>query len=230
MLKIKASQSQDIYGFIHIGKMNDWERIFNSLLKNIQDSGLFSATKEIYIGVSGDTTFDTPQGTKLAICNPKIKDGEVETLKFLHEMSKKVNGNFWYVHTKGSRWTKESHESKCAESWRNYMEYFVIKNWSNCVKALKTHDACGVEWSPSEWNGKMLFSGNFWWARSDYISSIKTPMVEYDPYDEYRYKAEFLIGKNNPKVKNFFTAQPPTGNLYGIVLNPKIYQKQVQLY
>ena len=221
-------ENEDIYGFIHVGVMNDWKRILDSQVKSLKSSGLMSNTKKIYVSGSGDR-IDIPQGMELGVWNQELKEGEVETMKFIHRMSKALSGNFWYIHTKGARWEIDSRESKCADTWREYMQYFVIRHWKDCVDALKTHDVCGVEYTESEWALKMdfqkkfIFSGNFWWARSDYIKSIANPIIDENPYNEYRYKAEFFIVQGNPKVKNFFQLHP-TGNLYGKLITPKSYK------
>jgi hypothetical protein len=223
-----SKESRDIYGFIHVGVMNDWKRILDSQIESLKSSGLMLQTKKIYVSGAGDM-IDLPEGMELGVWTSNLKEGEVETMKFIHCMSKEVSGNFWYIHTKGARWEIGSHESKCADSWREYMQYFVIRRWKHCVDALKTHDVCGVEYTESQWALKMdfikkfIFSGNFWWARSDYIESIVDPIISENPYDEYRYKAEFFIVQGNPKIKNFHQLHP-TGDLYGILIQPKLYK------
>lgn len=219
---------EDIYGFIHVGVMNDWRRILDSQIFAIKSSGLMSQTKKIYVSGAGDM-IDTPKGMELGVWTSNLKEGEVETMRFIHRMSKEISGNFWYIHTKGARWEIGSHESKCADSWREYMQYFVIYGWKNCVESLRNHDVCGVEYARSEWfPEKFIFSGNFWWARSNYIKSIIKPIIDETPYDEYRFKAEFFLSQGNPKVKNFHQLAM-TGNLYGKIINPKVYSSNFKL-
>jgi len=223
MLKLKKKTS-DIYGFIHIGVMNDWQQILQNEMEAIHASGLFQETNTIFVGISGEKV-SIPRGTKLAVHNPTLKAGENETIKFLHSMSKVLkNAKFWYIHTKGARWQAGTGEAKNSESWRKYMQFFIIDNWRDCTQALETHDVCGVEWTKSGWNNTYIFSGNFWWATSSYLSKIDKPLVPYNPYGGERFKAEFFVSLANPKTKNFISLNPPgDGNLYGRFIEPRIY-------
>lgn len=234
MLKITSNKyyarkphDPKIYGFIHVGVMNDWERILNEEIEALQSSELMMHTEEIYVGVSGEK-IKVPHGMKLGVWNPRIEEGENETMKFIHQKSKILNGNFWYIHTKGARWKIETREKKNADSWRKYMEYFIIHKWRDCIKALKNHDACGVEWTPSDALPKKIFSGNFWWANSNYIRSITKPLIDEIPYDGVRYKAEFFITQGNPKIKNFHQLSLD-GNLYEKLIDPKVYRNNVKI-
>lgn len=227
MLRTKKTPNKfsKIYGFIHIGVMNGWQEIIEDEMRSIHNSGLFAATNTIFVGISGEKVL-IPFGTKLAIHNPELEEGENETIKFLHQKSKEIeDANFWYIHTKGASKPVETDEAINAESWRKYMQFFVIENWQDCIEALKTYDACGVEWAASEWNQTYIFSGNFWWATSSYLSKIKDPLVDFDPYGEKRFKAEFFISLANPLVKTFHSIEPMTGNLYGKYINQSQYQK-----
>jgi hypothetical protein len=221
MLKIKK-KSSDIYGFIHIGVMNGWKEILEDEMAAIHNSGLFKETKAIFVGISGKKV-SVPFGTQLAVHNPKIEDGENETIKFLHAKSKELeDAKFWYIHTKGARWKMRSKEAINSKSWRKYMQFFIIDHWRDCVKTLEEYDACGVEWSKSRY-GPYIFSGNFWWATSNYLRKIDKPLVDYTPYGNNRFKAEFFISLANPKVKTFHIINSYNGNLYGKFIKPSEY-------
>lgn len=166
-----------------------------------------------------------PHGTKLAVHNPRIEHGENETIRFLHTKSKEFkNAKFWYIHTKGARWRVGTQEAINSQSWRKYMQFFIIEHWQNCVKSLETHDACGVEWTRSRWKGNYIFSGNFWWATSNYLSKIENPIINDRPFGHDRLKAEFFISLANPYVEVFHTLNYG-GNLYGKFISPSQYHK-----
>jgi len=93
--------------------------------------------------------------------------------------------------------TDFNHLKNCVNDWREYMEYFIIDKFDSCLFLLsKDYDACGVNLvdDPS-WH----FSGNFWWAKSDYIK--KLPAI--DSLDrEFRWNAELWIGAAGGKLKS----------------------------
>jgi len=71
------------------------------------------------------------------------------------------------------------------------LEYFVIDNWKDCVEYLNTYDCVGAEMNfvgPTLWsNGGItkndpipFFAGNFWWANSFYINTIRDRYIMSD--------------------------------------------------
>lgn len=56
------------------------------------------------------------------------------------------------------------------EDSRALMQYHVIENHSACISSLRMFDVCGVNWKEDPWPH---FSGNFWWARSEYVASLR---------------------------------------------------------
>ena len=53
------------------------------------------------------------------------------------------------------------------DDWRNFMNWSVIEQWKQCVEALKECDAVGPNLDMEPW---VHFSGNFWWAKSEWIA------------------------------------------------------------
>ncbi len=211
-----------IYGFIHIGVLGRWKEILLSQIKLLNDSKLTDKTNKIFVGISGNHALVDclPDEFKICSIDPILENGEISTLKCLYDMSFKLNNSkIWYIHTKAARYNTELGQL-CADSWRNYMQHFVINKHEDCINALDNHDLAGVEWR------KNFFAGNFWWANSNYISKIKNPLnrndvdllsplnnINLDWFDfinkkiaRKRFLAEFnFIGKENPIVKNFYS-------------------------
>ena len=99
----------------------------------------------------------------------------------------------WYIHTKGVTAPNNPNQ----RDWRKYMEYFTIERYEDCIKALETYDVCGVNWHPPLWDVKNYhFSGNFWWARAEYIKNLPPINLDGD-----RHEAESFLGYGNPRVK-----------------------------
>jgi hypothetical protein len=222
---------KDIYGFIHIAVMGDyWESIINDQLNSIVNSGLKEASKKIFACVVGSKEVPVLQDVEIIDRSFYVKLGELFTLRQLKKFCDlNSDCNVWYIHTKGA-----SYYNFNQTCWRKYMEYFVIENWRDCIKALETHDVCGVEWEKFDpernkvgwgWdNGKPLedaFSGNFWWATSNYIQKLPENVADHD---KDRWKAEYhFIGEASPKVKCFHNAYM---NLYENAIVESMYKKK----
>lgn len=142
---------------------------------------------------------------ELCSVDPILSNGENTTLKQLHKITKEHipdKSKIWYIHTKAARHQKNKFEALCGDSWRNYMQYFIIERHEDCIQALNNHDVAGIEWHFDH------FAGNFWWATSNYIKRIEKP-VEGNNAMGIRFLAEFnFINNNSPIVKNFYSLNP----------------------
>lgn len=98
-----------------------------------------------------------------------------------------------YHHAKGS-----ASENLCVQEWRELMTYFCVERWQGAASIiLSGYDACGVNWRP--YGEHPHFSGNFWWASSDYIASLPDPLSPhyYKAEGDCRMRYEFWIGLGN---------------------------------
>ena len=135
--------------------------------------------------------------------NPKVEvvvysenREELSTLKWIRDYAKDNPGDYiLYFHTKSI-----TNQNAATEDWRRYMEYFAIERWKDCVAKLEEgYDCCGVMWNTNTPIGVWPhFSGNIWWATTDYINTLNHEYLE----KEWRYYNEFWIG-SNPNVKQF---------------------------
>jgi hypothetical protein len=213
----------NINGFYHIGSMGRWQSIYENQVQLLKSSGLLDITENVYIGVSGPMPeIDLFPKAKIIVHNEKLEEGENQTLRKMYEMCQTIEPcKIWYIHTKGaSRKTVDN-----TDSWRKYLEYFVITKHKNCIESLDEYDACGAEWRKH--HDRSLFVGNFWWANSSYIKSLENILAGYLPTGSgERHHAEYnFISKNNPKVKNFFDSKI---NLYDERLDPSVYVDKKQ--
>lgn len=139
---------------------------------------------------------------------------ELSTLNELKNYCNKSNESFkvLYLHHKGaSRLRTRKHAN--ITDWRNYMMYFNVDLWQDCVSALDLgYDTAGVEWTENPKFPKH-YSGNFWWATADYIRSLPDIVRPRDRHfinqsqfglkEHYRFDAEAWIGLANPHAKSF---------------------------
>jgi hypothetical protein len=110
--------------------------------------------------------------------------------------------NLLYLHSKGVN------GNPFARSWRDYMEYFCIENWRECVSGLgDEYDTCGVDFYGPNDHGNYHYSGNFWWATSDYIKTLdgQTHAAYVQKYGRFS-EEQFICSNVNARHKNWHTA------------------------
>lgn len=206
--ELLVKKHSKIYGFMHIALMGNWREIVSEQLDLIKKSGLFNNSK-IFACIVGDhqnESLDLLDGIEILQKDNNLELFEFITLKQLIKFCKiNVDSKIWYIHTKGvARPDVREQENH----WRQYMQYFVIEKWQQCVEALNSHDVCGAEWFYAKFpdsKESSHFSGNFWWANSNYINTLD----EIETSD--RFDAERFIGSGHPKVKCFHNSYE---NLY----------------
>ena len=187
-----------------------WKLMVDEQLKRIYRSGILDKAR-FYCAINGK------QGPRIAefvslydwvrVLEVSDTDDHYEgfTLKHLYEeCTYNPNIKVLYFHTKGA-----TRDELCVQSWRLMMEYFVIDKWEECIKYLDTYTSVGVQMcrvGPSiypdgtiqEENPTIVYAGNFWWANSSYINTLRTKYLD----DDCRYAVEKWIGDSdisNPK-------------------------------
>lgn len=201
-------------------------------------SGLYQACDKLYIGVV-DTPDKRPANgidwvkdfwkfssskennetrSKVEIVVYPDNKEEANTLKWVKDYSVNNPDDYvLYFHTKGI-----THYTPATESWRKYMEYFVIENWKDCIVKLdEGHDCCGVRWHTNTFMGKFPhFSGGMWWAKTSYINTLNHEYLDLP----IRFYREFWIG-SNPNVKQFVFHDNGV-NPYAVVYDRSNYEKK----
>jgi hypothetical protein len=193
-----------IYGFIHIMAVNDYQDIVNSFVKDIMNSGLYDKCKEIQLGVLGefDETYFSklPKKFKVKYKSSNVLEYEFPTLNLLYQKCLLEDCKVFYIHTKGVSVKDKRYRERC-NGWRKYMEYFIVGKHKDCIKYLEEYDAVGCE--HITFRVFVIFSGNFWWAKSDYIKKLR-PI--YSLNIKGRGEAESWLLNNNidKKVKEIY--------------------------
>lgn len=196
--EIQQAESQiQLHVFIHVCTMGHWEEVLSRQLSRIFASGLYAECKSISLGVlgQGDMKRFLREYRKIKVLfqDPEVKLYERPTLLRLHALcsAKGEKACVLYLHTKG---VSHPPDRNPVTDWTKFMEYFTIDSWRDCVRVLteERFDICGVNWGerPSP-----HFSGNFWWARGDYVRTLPAYIGPgyVDP--------EMWIGQNSPNFK-----------------------------
>lgn len=198
------------YCYIHVCVISKGLFILKELLDMILKSDLYEqliCISIVLLGNVNNTIINNieryDKKIKVIYTNENIRLYEYPTLKCLYDFSKEDNqhSNILYMHTKGVNkpYLKGEH------AWRKYMSYFMITKSSNCLKQLKnSYDTVGCNLKKPNSNIKHLhYSGNFWWAKTDYIKTLIDPnlflsdkkyYIEQNKID--RFHAEWWLMKN----------------------------------
>lgn len=192
-----ARGESKVYGFMHIATHGPWKEVVREQLELIRSSGLHERMTRLFIGIVGPESgpFEAPDPKIEIIHRSESLDRyEFPTLEYLHAFCKSHEGLVFYVHTKGVFRCNEG-----TTDWRRYMEYFIIERHADCIRALQSRPVCGVNWQEVPWPH---FSGNFWWARSEYLAAlppIEAQSVEVEDWDvTTRHKCERWIASGEP--------------------------------
>ena len=216
--------------FIHLYQFGDWKNIYTDQITKLQESGLLDAASFVFLGVNGSE--DLPiKNDKIRVFRNDIygiESAETYTLKALYDYSfLKDDVNVLYLHAKGVTWSnsetfdhsvntdigvftkKQIYDN--TQHWRNYLEFFLIKNWQICVDLLNSHDVVGTELNQNSYFGgfgickKQHYGGNMWWSNTEYIKKLDVNFV-INNLMIGRYAHELWICTKNPKTYCFYNS------------------------
>ena len=135
---------------------------------------------------------------------------EVPTINKVRDFSKEnPNSKILYLHTKGTGHPKDAQN---INDWIDMMLYFLVDRYPVALHALKDHEIAGCNYHTYDsCRAPPHFSGNFWWAKTDYLATL--PDCGPNKFD-----AEFWLHINSPKFKclhdtggmnHYFNVYPP---------------------
>jgi hypothetical protein len=142
----------------------------------------------INIGISIE--LDRYAGQKIHVINLSNNQllSETRTANILHRFCKgNPDKNILYLHTKGISYDINDPDGKRKniDDWRNMMLFFMVERGSQCIRLLEDYDTAGCNYLTTP---EHHYSGNFWWATSNYINLLK-PIQNV----HVRHAAEFWI-------------------------------------
>jgi hypothetical protein len=199
--------------FYHIYQFGNWASLVEEQLDTLFSSGLVDVSEFVHVCINGNKQIHIEHPKISVSLNPEPWTEETPTLLSLRDFCSKNSGwKVLYFHTKGI--TRPSPE---VTDWRKVMEYFCIEQWQRCLEALDTHDAVGCLFVDDCYYGFYPhYSGNFWWANSDYIARLDDNYL----VGGIRQNREFWIGSGQGSLFSFHT----TGlNHYAVTYPRQLY-------
>ncbi len=182
--------------FIHSCTINNNTEILCKTINLIGSSGLIKKLdKIIVVNTGSDIDYDYKESDlaecdalKIVIINysRNTQAFEIPTINLLGAFAKRNSGKkVLYLHTKGVSYGSFNNQSNMTplmhniNDWCNYMLYFLVEQHRWCLDLLGLYDAVGCNFHLKP---KMHFSGNFWYATTDYLSKLNqiTTGIKHD--------------------------------------------------
>jgi hypothetical protein len=163
------------YCFIHSCYLKEsGTDILTDIVSNIINSGLIQHLEKIFIvNIGENLERNMFSQEKIVIINysDNYKLYEIPTINLIHTFCEhNDNCEILYLHTKGTTFYNNPNKQYITD-WRNLMLYFLVEKYSDCFELLQNYDATGCNYITAPC--KHHFSGNFWWANSNYIKQLK---------------------------------------------------------
>ena len=123
---------------------------------------------------------------------------ELPTLRLIHELSLiSPKTKVLYLHTKGISYPKEDHRYLPGLDWIKYMLHFICEKSENCLELLDSHDVVGCNYGDQP---KPHFSGNFWWATTDYLKTLSLTQLTD------KMSAEWWLLSGSPRIHVLYSS------------------------
>lgn len=213
--------------FWHICGINHWKEIAKDQFNTIQSSGLLDRADRIMVTFLGKTRNEISwletSSKKVEVNNYSADTNHYERmcLNGLREWSFKNTGLALYIHAKGVSRIKAKNKPN-VWGWRKLLEYFLVENHERCTNEIRHGlDTLGGNLCIAKRRGKetydpghsMHYSGNFWWARPEYVRTLpKIPEnVRMQDGNNYINYCEYWLLAPFPNVScgvNFKTRVP----------------------
>jgi hypothetical protein len=189
--------------FYHMYCINDcFDRFIRSYDK-ITDSGLLNRCDQIHlvlVGPNKDQIYNSVSHLyKVSVIKKDDDSSEKETLNLLWQMSQTEMFYGLYLHSKGvTHIDKDNCYAEHVNDWVEYLEYFCITNYKDCLIKIKEGNTCGVEIRKTPF---FHYCGNIWWANSEYIKNIDSPNKFIFNQMDKSYMPDLNLPENIQKIK-----------------------------
>lgn len=192
---MKSDQLIIVY-FIYIDYGSNWKKIISGQKAHLEKFGMLSDT-EIFIQLTDTSIKDESQKyVKSQFPDAKIKvshqnNFEYEAMKTVYETAlQNPNRILAYFHTKGM-----SYKIRNRARVERTLFRLTFQNWKNIINLLKINSKIHKAGLIPSLGGKHVWF-NFWFAKTDYLSTLEEPVITED-----RYYYEWWLGKTT-SVKN----------------------------
>ena len=163
---------------------NRSQEIISRQYELLLSSGLLDVADEVLIGHVGLAPLTLPAAAmkKIRIVARASAGFECVTTSALWQFAKNASTRVLvlYMHTRG---VTHSQRDGPAEDWTHMLEYRTVRMWHTTAALLDNATTRVVTAGCEKWRAAgygdygLHYSGNFWWATTDYIAQLTDPLV-----------------------------------------------------
>jgi hypothetical protein len=184
---VKGTGAPRVYGWVHVACMGHGPLIAAEMHGRMEQSGLLDLADRVFVSMLGDgmargaleDALYSRHGDKYRVVHsgPDLTEYEWPALRHMWDTSFQEDFHGFYVHTKGASNCRPDvipRIQRNIRNWRYAMSRAVIAGHETCRGLLSSGvDACGpLHYPHFGGEGKGIFAGNFWWARSEHIRRL----------------------------------------------------------
>lgn len=232
--------------FSHNYLIGNWRKVVEEQLYHLKECGLYDNADYIYYGYYSENKYNIKEfkkiieeydSSKKIILEQYFKNEfEYSTLLKVYEYSKENNYcDILYYHTKGVSPHLLQYNKKAIDVWRKQLIYYDFYKWEEIREHFKNNnfDTVGIMqfYHPNIPDFPLSYSGNFWWARGEYLRTLLNPFdfaYNYDNSELKRGYAEIWVTSGNRRWLNMWESmKDPYYDLFdekdGLDLSHKVF-------
>lgn len=204
--------------FLHLVDLEGYKGITQEIFDSLENSNILQhADLYVYCNYNIDNfnwlieKYKDNKNIKFIQVKDAIdKELEIPTLIELKKFCNSLTEEKYilYLHIKGISWIHHTPTNLYTKDWREFLLHFNVNKWKECVEKLDNgFDTVGVNWKID--HQYHHYSGNFWWANSEYIKKlpnfVRPKDINYVSQFNFsditdKYDAEFWIGIGSPRA------------------------------
>jgi len=185
---LPSTPKHPMVAFYQLGLMGSYNERTENVITKLEESGLMENLDEFFVSVVGDPKINIlpklPEKAQVIVHNLELNAFELPTINLVHQYARRNPDHYiLYLHSKGVQYPLDNEK---ITAWIDLLLYFTVTLWDSIPPTLEDHVI-----SCPNLLIKDIYphcSGNFWWARADYIA--KLPEQSSDSY----LMNEFWIG------------------------------------
>lgn len=193
---VKWCKFKKLKVYLHVAVMETWIEILHEMLEEMRSSELLYAADVTVVTVG--SAIDAIGNLRIINTHLPLTSYEFPTLDLMHDELEPDEAIF-YCHLKG---VSQPHSLQ-HRHWRQEMIEFCITAWRERIAHLHSRwtsgprlTAGGAGWSNDFVWAHKHYSGNWWWARSEYLKHLIRPSTFLSYYTS-RYAAEAWLGQSD---------------------------------
>lgn len=224
--------------FYHVTSLPRWQEIGDIQLTKLRDNNLLDIA-QTHVTLHGNPEVFESFKSKWDhanihwhTCDLPLTEGEHPTFIRLQQTADASHELFaaLYLQQKGVSYSPDDWRYNNCNRWREYLEWFCINKWRDCVTKLgEGYDCAGTEWWP-ERDVPANFAGTVSWVRSDFVKKCQPKLLLPSEFGHasqlngiwsYRHDVEFYWGVNQARAWSAFNSNR---DLYHQPIMPEEYE------